>query len=309
MKSIKVFAPATVANVACGFDVMGFAINSPGDEVVMRLTDTKEVVITKIEGDNGKLPLVAEKNTVSITVKKYLEFFDIAQGVEIELYKKMPLGSGLGSSAASAVAGLVAINHLLGKRMTNKDLLPFAMEGERLACGAAHADNVAPALFGGFVVIRSYSPLDVLTIQTPPNLMAVVLHPHIELRTEDSRNALPKNIPLTTAVKQWGNVAGLVAGLLQNNYDAIRNSLQDFVAEPYRAALIPHFYEVKESAIAAGALGSSISGSGPSIFALCAGESTANHVAKAMESVMQKHHISHSIYISPINTEGCKIIG
>jgi homoserine kinase len=309
MKSIKVFAPATVANVACGFDIMGFALEKPGDEVIMRLTNNKEISIKKIEGDGGKLSCNPEKNTVSITVQRYLEHIGIQQGVEIELYKKMPLGSGLGSSAASAVAGLVAINNLLDNPLTTKELLPFAMEGERLACGAAHADNVAPSLFGGFVVVRSYEPLEVLTIAAPTKLRAVVLHPHIELRTEDSRNALPKQITLQTAVKQWGNVAGLTWGLLQADYQVISKSLQDFVAEPHRAALIPHFYEVKESAISAGALGSSISGSGPSIFALCDSDDIAMKVEQAMKQVMDKNKISHTIYVSKINPNGCQAIG
>lgn len=206
-KSIRVFAPATVANVACGFDIMGFAIEQPGDEVVMRLTDKRGVVkIDKIVGDEGKLPLDPDKNTVSLVVQQLLKDMDSRYGVSITLYKNMPLGSGLGSSAASAVAGLFAVNELLLRHepekaiKERKGLLPYAMEGERLACGSAHADNVAPALMGGFVLVRSYEPLDVITIPTPLSLWVTVIHPQVEVQTRDARSILRKQISLKDAV-------------------------------------------------------------------------------------------------------------
>ncbi len=309
LSSIKVFAPATVANVACGFDVLGFALHHPGDEVIMKLADHKQVIIKEITGDDGKLSLQAEKNTVSVTVQQYLNFFGLAQGVEIWLHKKMPLGSGLGSSAASAVAGLVAINELLGRLKPTADLLPWAMEGERVACGSAHADNVAPSLLGGMVLVRSYSPLAVCKIPVPAELVAVVVNPHLELSTAVSRGVLPKEIKLSTAVKQWGNVGGLVAGFCTSNFDLISQSLQDHVAEPLRACLIPHFQAVKQAALDSGALGSSISGAGPSIFALCRGEESAQKVAKAMSKVFENEQIGCNVYVSAINQEGAKIIG
>jgi homoserine kinase len=308
MQSIKVFAPATVANVACGFDILGFALHSPGDEVIMKLANHNQVIIKEITGDEGKLSWQPEKNTVSVTVLQFLHFFGISQGVDIYLHKKMPLGSGLGSSAASAVAGLVAINELLGGLKPRKDLLTWAMEGERVACGAAHADNVAPSLLGGVVLIRSYSPLAVHKLPYPSELWAAVIHPHIELRTELARSVLPKEIKLSTAIKQWGNVGGLVAGLCTSDFSLLSDSLQDAVAEPARASLIPHFQAVKQAALAAGALGSSISGAGPSIFALCKGEAVATQVAAAMGGVLKANHIPYDIYVSPINKEGAKIV-
>jgi homoserine kinase len=308
MQSIKVFAPATVANVACGFDVLGFALQEPGDEVIMRLADHKQVLIKEITGDEGKLSLQTEKNTVSVTVQKYLNFLGISQGVDIWLHKKMPLGSGLGSSAASAVAGLVAINELLGKPNPSKELLRWAMEGERVACGSAHADNVAPSLLGGFVLIRSYEPLDVHKLPFPTDLVAAVIHPHIELRTEVARSVLPKEIKIATAVKQWGNVGGLVAGLCLSNFELISNSLQDVVAEPARAGLIPYFYAMQNAALDSGALGCSISGAGPSVFALCKGREIAEKVAKSMTNILKNKQIGFDTYISTINKAGAKIM-
>lgn len=307
-ESIKVFAPATVANVSCGFDVLGFAVDNPGDEVLLRLSDKKGVRITSITGDDGRLPLTAEKNTVSISILRYLEKLGIEQGVEIELTKKMPLGSGLGSSAASTVAGVYAINQLLGNKMEVKDLLPFAMEGEFLACGSAHADNVAPCLYGGFVLVRSYDPLDVVKLSVPANLYATIIHPHVEVQTKDARNILPKQIPLSLAVAQWGNVGGLVAGLLMNDTNLIGRSMQDLIVEPARSVLIPGFDDVKKAAMDAGALGCSISGSGPSIFALSTNQETAIIIGQAMKRQFDAINIGSDVYVSTINNEGPRII-
>ncbi len=217
-KSIRVFAPATVANVACGFDILGFALESPGDEVIMRATSTPKITIAKITGDNQKLPLDPEKNTVSVPVLKLLKHLKSKQGFEIELHKKIPFSGGMGSSAASAVAGVFAANELLGRPLSTLELIPFAMEGERVACGSAPADNVAPSLLGGFVIVRSYDPLDAIKISSP-DLYCVVVHPDLEVRTADARKILKPEIPLSTAVQQWGNVAGLIAGLLNSDYD------------------------------------------------------------------------------------------
>jgi homoserine kinase len=309
MSSIKVFAPATVANVVCGFDVLGFALNDPGDEVIIRKTNTAGVVIKSIKGDNGRLPLDPEKNTVGVSVVNYLKHIGSNQGVEIELIKNMPLGSGLGSSSASTVAGVFAVNELLGNQLTREQLLPFAMEGERLACGSAHADNVAPALLGGFVLVRSYEPLDVVKLPTPTDLYCSVVHPHIEVQTKDARQILPKQIFLKDAVTQWGNVAGLVSGLYQNDYELIGRSMKDIIVEPVRSILIPGFMQVKDAAIGAGAIGAGISGSGPSIFALCKGKETAMKVNEAMRNVFDRINIGSDSYISEVNAEGPKVIG
>jgi len=305
---IRVFAPATVANVACGFDILGFAIDRPGDEVRMRLTSEPGVRIARIEGDGGLLPLDPARNTVSVPVLAYLKRIKSGQGFEIELHKKMPLGSGLGSSAASAVAGVFAANALLGNPLPRADLLEFALEGERIACGSAHADNAAPALLGGFALVRSYHPLDVVQIATPDRLHCTVLHPQIEIRTEDARKILRKQILFKDAVTQWGNIAGLIAGLMNSDYELIRRSLQDVIIEPVRAILIPGFREVKQAAIAAGALGCSISGSGPSLFALSASRETAEAAGKAMAAEMAALKIGCEVYVSRINNAGPRIL-
>ncbi len=305
---IRVFAPATVANVACGFDILGFAIDRPGDEVRMRLTSEPDVRIAAIEGDGGRLPLDPAKNSVSVPVLAFLKRLKSNQGFAIELYKKMPLGSGLGSSAASAVAGVFAANALLGNPLPRAELLEFALEGERIACGSAHADNAAPALLGGFALVRSYHPLDVVQIATPDKLHCTVLHPQIEIRTEDARKILRRQILFKDAVTQWGNIAGLIAGLMNSDYELIRRSLQDVIIEPVRAILIPGFREVKQAAIAAGALGCSISGSGPSMFALSSSEETAEAVAKAMTSEMAALKIGSEVYVSKINSVGPRIL-
>lgn len=304
-KTVKVFAPATVANVVCGFDVLGFAVNEPGDEVIVRFTEKKGVVIKAIHGDGGKLPLDPGKNTVSAAIISYLERTgDAGRGVEIELFKKMPVGSGLGSSAASTVAGLFAINILCDHRLAAAELLPLAIEGELLACGQGHADNVAPALLGGFVLIRSYQPLDVIRLHTPGDLVCSLIHPHIEVQTRDARRIIKKQVPLKDAVTQWGNIAGFVSGLYQEDYDLISRSMEDVIIEPVRSILIPDFYLLKEKALHLGALGFGISGSGPAVFALNKDAETAEKVAFEIQDHLEKQGIGSDIYISPVNPKG-----
>lgn len=307
-KSIKAFAPATVANVACGFDVLGFAVEKPGDLVEITLRDEPGIVITSIEGDDGKLPLDAAENTVSLVIQEYLKHIGSNQGVEIKLTKQMPLKSGLGSSAASSVVGVFALNRLLGSPLTDKELLPFAMEGERLACGSAHADNVAPALLGGFVLVRSYAPLDVIQLPTPEKLHATIIHPHIEVKTKDARSILRKKVELKTAVQQWGNLGGLIAGLYKEDYELIGRSLQDAIVEPVRSLLIPGFDKAKAAALAQGALGCSISGSGPSIFALSKDPETAKNIGDHMKKVFDELNIQSEVYISKVSPQGPIII-
>ena len=313
-KSIKVFAPATVANVACGFDIMGLALDCPGDEVALELTDTPGIVIADIIGDGGKLPRETEKNTVGVAVARLFEDRGVEAGVSIILHKHMPLGSGLGSSAASAVAGVFAANELLLRHFPDKaiakreDLLPYAIEGERLACGSAHADNVAPSLLGGFVLIRSYHPLDVVRIPTPEALCCTVIHPHIEVQTKDARSILKKQLLLKDAVVQWGNAAGLIAGLWQCDFDLIGRSMEDVIVEPIRSILIPGFGNVKSAALEAGALGCGISGSGPSLFALSNDWEIARQVGQAMTAAFEKIGIGSEVYVSKINRQGPKVI-
>lgn len=307
-KELRVFAPATVANVGCGFDIFGFALETPGDEVVVRMKSEPGVVLSKITGDGGVLSLDPEKNTVGVGILKLLQFLKSSQGIEIELHKKMPMGSGMGSSAASAAGGLFAVNALLGYPLTSKELIPFAMEAERVACGSAHADNVAAALLGGFVLIRSYQPLDIIEIPIKADLYCCVLHPKIEVRTEMARQILKEEIPMRQFVIQSGNAAGLIAGLLQGDIPLISRSLEDVVVEPMRASLIPGFYEIKAAAIAEGALGCSISGSGPSMFALTQGKAQAEKVGLAMMKACREKGVDCDLYVSSINKEGPRIL-
>ncbi len=306
METIKVFCPATIANISCGFDVLGVALDSVGDEMVVRKTSEKGIRITKLEGQD--LPMETLQNVAGVAGLALLEVSDYQGGFEIEIYKKIKAGSGIGSSAASSTGAVWAMNELLGKPFSTLELVKFSMEGERLASGVAHADNVAPALFGGFTLVRSYDPLDVVTIPSPNELFATVIHPQIEVKTSDSRKVLKNKISLADGIKQWGNVGGLVAGLFKDDYDLIGRSLEDHIIEPIRSILIPGFDDVKAAAIEAGALGCGISGSGPSIFSFSKGEETAQNVGEAMKRIYQDIGIDFDIHISKINSEGIKMM-
>jgi len=307
--SIKVFAPATVANVVCGYDVLGFAVNAPGDEVVMRLTDTKGITISKITGDDGKLPMNPEKNTVSASVQHYLNHIGKPDfGIDIELHKKMPIGSGLGSSSASTVAGLFAINALFDNLLSNKELVPFAMKGEELACGYGHADNVAPALMGGFVLIRSYEPLDIISLPFPEDMHAAIVYPEVDVPTKDARQMIRSKVLLKDAVTQWGNVAGLVSGLFMKDYDLIGRSMTDVLVEPTRAILIPDFYVMRQMALNEGAIGFGISGSGPSVFALTKDADTANRITEKLQNHLKELAINSLSFVSEVNKKGPVIL-
>jgi len=304
MKSIKVFAPATVANVVCGFDILGFAVNEPGDELEMEMTYTTGVNIISIEGDEGKLPLDPAKNTVSasiISLLKKLKREDV--GFNLKLKKKMPMGSGLGSSSASAVAGLFAANELLGNPLTKLELLPFAMEGEALACGHGHADNVAPALFGGFTLIKSYDPLEVVQLPVP-KLFCALLYPHVDVPTRDARQIIRSKVLLKDAVTQWGNIAGLVSSLYTHDYDLLGRCMKDVIIEPIRSILIPEYDHMKELAMKSGALGFGISGSGPTVFSLFKSPENAQKSLHEMQVMLNKLGIDSNIYLSEINEKG-----
>ena len=305
-KSVKIFAPATIANLSCGFDVLGCCLDTVGDEMVITLKDTPGVTISKIEG--ADLPKSPEKNVAGVAVNALLKHLGKNIGVDIEIYKKIKAGSGIGSSAASSSGAVWAVNYLLGNPLKNTELIPFAMEGERLASGNAHADNVAPALLGGFTLVRSYNPIDVITLHSPDQLYATVIHPQIEIKTADSRSVIKQNVHLDKAITQWGNLGGLVAGLYSENYELIGRSLEDVIIEPLRSILIPAFNDVKENVLKAGALGCGISGSGPSIFALSKGYDVAKKAASSMKSVYEKTQIDFDIHISPINSKGIKIL-
>ena len=309
MEYIKVFAPATVANVACGFDIFGFAVDNPGDVVEIRRKSEPGIVIEAIIGDEGRLPTDPKRNAVTVVMLHLLEHLGIEDfGASVILHKNMALGSGMGSSAASSVAGVVALNEMLGCPLSRKELLPFAMQGELIAAGAAHADNVGPALLGGFLVIRSYKPLDVFNIPVPNDLYCTLVHPDVEVNTKDARLILRNEVSLKNAITQMGNVAGLVSGLMTQDYGLISRSMVDVIIEPLRAILIPEFDEVKKAALEAGALGCSISGAGPSMFTLSQDKETAEKIGAAMKSTFASAGISSSVYVSGINTEGPRIL-
>ncbi|SFW13183.1 homoserine kinase [Cellulophaga fucicola] len=303
---IRVFCPATIANVSCGFDVLGVALDSVGDEMVIRKTTKKGITITKLEGQD--LPLETHKNVAGVAGLALLAATDYSGGFEIEIYKNIKAGSGIGSSAASSTGAVWAMNQLLGKPFSNLELVQFSMKGEELASGVQHADNVAPAIFGGFTLVRSYNPLDIIKINTPKELYATVIHPQIEIKTSDSRKILKTTISLADGIKQWGNVGGLIAGLYTEDYDLIGRSLQDYIIEPIRSILIPAFDNVKSASLEAGALGCGISGSGPSIFALSKGKENAKKVANAMQDIYNKVGIPYDIHVSRVNLEGVKVI-
>lgn len=306
MNEIKIFCPATIANLSCGFDVLGLCLTTAGDEMIIRKSHEKGVRITKILG--ADLPLETENNVAGVAALAMLEEVETEFGFEIEIYKHIKAGSGIGSSAASSAGAVFGINELLGRPFTRKELVKFAMQGEKLASGNAHADNVAPCLLGGFTLVRCSNPLDIVKIDSPSELYATVVHPQIELKTSDARSVLKQTVSLKSAITQWGNVGGLVAGLYTNDYELIGRSLHDEIIEPVRSMLIPGFDLIKNAAYENGALGSGISGSGPSIFALSKGEETAEKIANAMSAVYDEINLPYEIHVSKVNPEGVTII-
>ena len=306
MNEIKIFCPATIANLSCGFDVLGLCLATAGDEMIIRKSDIKGIRITKIVG--ADLPLETEKNVSGVAALAMLEEVETEFGFEIEIYKNIKAGSGIGSSAASSAGAVFGINELLGRPFTRKELVKFAMQGEKLASGNAHADNVAPCLLGGFTLVRSSNPLDIIKIDSPSELYATVVHPQIELKTSDARSVLKQTVSLKSAITQWGNVGGLVAGLYTNDYELIGRSLHDEIIEPIRSMLIPGFDLIKKTAYENGALGSGISGSGPSIFALSKGKDTAEKIANAMSKVYDEMNLPYEIHVSQVNPDGVSII-
>jgi len=306
MNQIKIFSPATVANVSCGFDVLGFCLDTVGDEMIIKKTVEKGIKITKIEGFD--LPLETKKNVAGVAALAIYNAANPDCGFEIEIYKKIKPGSGIGSSSASASGAVFAINELLGKPYNKTQLSDFAMKGEAVASGSEHADNIAPGIFGGFTLVKSNAPLQILELPTPSNLYATLIHPQIEVKTAEARSILPKNVPMQDAITQWSNVGSLVHALHTNDYTLLGDSLQDVIVEPYRSTLIPHYDEVKEAAINNGALGCGISGSGPSIFSLSEGIETAKKVEKAIQEVYGTTGIEFYTFTSKINAEGIKVL-
>ncbi|MEM8929556.1 MAG: homoserine kinase [Acidobacteriota bacterium] len=309
-KSIRAFAPASVSNLACGFDCLGFAIEGPGDEVVAERRETPGVEIVEITGENGRLPIDASKNTAGVAAKALLAGAGLADsvGVRLRVHKQMPLSSGLGSSAASAVGAVAAVAALLDLDVDREERLRCALEGERIACGAIHPDNATPSTYGGLVLIRSIEPLDVIELPVPETLHCALVRPHVEVETRAARQALGDSLALPTAVRQWSNLGALVAGLFRGDFDLISRSMVDHVAEPKRAHLVPGFREAQAAARDAGALGCSLSGSGPSIFAFTDGRVRAEAVAEAMAEAIRPTGHDVDVTVSPVGTRGAHVL-
>jgi homoserine kinase len=305
---ITAFAPASVSNVACGFDMMGFALEQPGDTVTVRSTPSPGVRITKITGTTTSLPLDPTRNTAGAPILAMLKHLGTRTGIEIEVQKGLPPGSGIGSSAASAVAAAVACNALLEAGLSREQILGFALEGEKIASQAVHVDNLSPCLWGGFVLVRSYNPIDIVQIPVPDELRCTVILPEMEIATSESRKRLPKMVSLADSISQAGNAAGLIAGLMSSNLALIGRSLHDVIAEPVRRDAIPGFADMKNAALAAGALGCSISGSGPALFALSASEQTGADVGVAMGRVLEGLGMRYSVIQSGICKTGARVI-
>lgn len=304
MKEVKVFAPATIANLVCGFDILGMAINSPSDEMTLSLRDEPGICIKHT--DEYNLPEATEKNVAGVSLQALMDDYKKPVGFNLTIHKNIKPGSGLGSSAASAAGAVVAANHLLGNIFSKEDLVRFAMNGEKLAGGVKHADNVSPCIYGGVTLVRSIFPLDIIPLNSP-DLFVTIVHPQIEVRTSDSRQILRKEVLLKDAIKQWGNIGGLITGFMKNDCELIGRSLEDVIVEPVRSILIPGFDEVKSKCKNAGALGGGISGSGPSIFMLSKEEETANKVEAIMKKIYEKIGVDYKTYVTQINPHGVKI--
>jgi homoserine kinase len=308
LKEIEIFAPATIANISCGFDVMGCCLDAIGDTMILRKTNKKGITISKITG--GILPMEAENNVAGVALMSMLEACNEAPdfGFDIEIHKKIKPGSGIGSSAASAAGVVFAANELMGRPFSRTELIPFAAEGERAACGSPIADNVAPALLGGFTLVKETDPIRAIKLPSLHDLYATIIHPQIEIKTSLSRDILPQNISLKNAVRQWANVGALVHALHENDHDLFAESLKDYIIEPHRSKLIPKFREVINTAIEQGALGGGISGSGPSIFTFSKEKQTADNVHIAIEKLYRTTKIPFHVYTSKINEKGVKIL-
>jgi len=304
-KKVTVHAPGTVANMVCGFDVLGMCLNAPFDVMEVRLLEEKKITI--ISKDGYQLPTDPAQNTAGAPLIEMLNEIDANIGFEVTIEKLIKPGSGIGSSAASAAGAVVAANHLLGNIFSKEDLVRFAMFGEKVASGVKHADNIAPCIYGGVTLIRSIFPLDIVAIPAP-DFFVTVVHPQIEVRTSDARQILRKEVLLKDAIKQWGNIAGLVAGLLKKDSALIGRSLEDVIIEPVRSILIPGFDEVKKGCKEAGALGGGISGSGPSIFMISTNEKTAQQVERVMKNVYEKIGINVHTHVTTINETGVQVV-
>lgn len=307
MTSVTAFAPATIANIGFGYDILGMAIEAPGDDVTIILRDDNQIIIEGVAGDGGVLPLNPDGNTAGVAVITYLKSIGSDQGVSILLKKGMPMGSGMGSSAASAAAALIAINYLMGEPLTRKELVPFGMAAEAVACGSFHGDNVAPSILGGIVLIQGER---VTRLPEWDQLYYMVIHPEIVIRTEDSRALLPDQIPLTDAVNQWSGIAGLITAICTQNQQLLRDTFQqpEWISS-YRCKLIPGFEQLKQFALDQGAIGFNISGSGPSLFALVPSPEIGEKIGSGLKLMLQQRGIKSQHYCGSVNHRGAEVIG
>jgi homoserine kinase len=306
---IAVYAPGSVSNVACGFDIMGFALDEPGDVVIAAQQDAAGVSITSIEGDGGRLTRDPLKNTASAAVAELLRRLETTRGVALTIHKGLPLASGIGSSGASAVAAVVAANELLGRPAPMTMLLECAMAGEFAGCGSIHPDNVTPSLYGGFILARTAQPPDIVRLPVPAGLACAVLHPHLQIETGTARKLLGDQVPLKDATRQWANVGALVSALHTSDMALLSRSLVDHIAEPKRASLVPGLAEIKAAAASAGALGASLSGSGPSIFALASSIEIARDAGEAMKRCFDAmSSVGSDLWVCPVGRQGARVI-
>lgn len=305
---VSAFAPASVGNLTCGFDLLGMALNEPGDFVSVDFNESNEVKIVDIIGDSGKLSRDADKNTGSIPIIAMLKYLEIEKGIDVLIDKQMPLGSGMGSSAASAVAGAMAANELLGNPFSKKELIPFILEGEAYASGSVHGDNAIPSLLGGIVLILDYEPLRLVELPVPEYLCYSMVHPDLKILTREAREILPKEIPMKTTIQQMGLLSGFVAGLYSEDKDLIKTSLKDHLAEPYRKTLLNGFEKVCQASLQAEALNCGISGSGPSVYSLSDSEEKAEKIALTMKSAFESQNIKAEAYFGTINKSGAYIL-
>ena len=305
MNEVKVLAPATVSNVVCGFDCLGFALEGPCDEMTIRKIG--ERVVRIINHDDYGLPTDPIRNVAGVALNALMAAAELDHGFEVQITKLIKPGSGIGSSAASACGAVVAANRLLSDRFSQIELVELAMAGEMLASGSRHADNLAPCIFGGFTLVRSTEPLDVVSIDFPA-LFATIIHPQIEIKTSEARAMLPKQVPLADAIRNWSNLGSLVAALGKSDYSLISRSMEDTIVEPVRKSLIPKFDEVKSASLAAGALGGGISGSGPSVFMLSETEEVVEKVESAMRYAYNPTGIPYHPDVSRIHPDGVRFV-
>lgn len=307
LEEVRVFSPATVANVNCGFDVLGFALNGRGDEMIVRKIKERTVKIVRITG--AKLPMDSKENVAGVAAQAMLNSLALDFGFEIEIHKKISLGSGIGSSAASAAGAVFGINQFLKNPLSDLELTRFAMKGEAVASGNEHADNVAPCVYGGFTLITGYDPLSIVALPVPQELFVTIIHPQITIKTKEARELLPDEVSMGNAIRQSGNLAGLIAGLYESDYELIASSTKDTLIEPHRKHLIPYFDRLKSTALQSGGLAFGISGSGPSMFTLSKGIKTAKKVEKELRKVLEKNKLKADSFVSSIATSGNQVLG